>query len=217
MSDLTSTLILCGLLSGTQPITIMGLLLVMSGRSPRANGWAFLAGAFTIQAGLLLAASALFGGSTRESSDLGNSFVVVRIIAGVALVVFGLLLRRPPGKPIPEIPHALERLQGMGPKQSFVAGVLVADYQGPVLASLALAANDLTFAQRLVGIACYVALATGLPLALMLWSTRSERMHARLTRATAWVMRNRRVLASWITIGGGSLLVGDGVYLLLAT
>jgi Sap, sulfolipid-1-addressing protein len=217
MSDLVRTLLICGLLSGTQPITLMGLLLVMGGASPRANGWAFIGGAFMIQAGLLLAASALFGGTVSQRSTTGHSFIGLRLVIGIVLVVFGLLLRRPPGKPIPEIPNALQRLQGMGPKQSFVAGIVVADYQGPVIASLALAANDVTFAGRLVGLGCYALVATGVPLGLMLWSTRSARAHARLTQVTTWVMRNRRALASWAAILVGLLLVGDAALTLLTT
>ena len=215
MSDLVHTLILCGLLSGTQPLTLMGLLLVLGGATPRANGLAFVGGAFLIQAGLLVGASALFGGTVAPGSDVGHSFVGVRIGIGVVLVVFGLLLRRPPGKPIPEIPHALERLRDMGPRQSFVAGIVVADYQGPVIASFALASSSLAFGGQLAGLGLYALVASGIPLGLMLWTTRSERARDRVTQATTWVMRNRRKLASWFAIIGGLLLVGDGILSLL--
>jgi hypothetical protein len=215
MSDLIHTLVLCGLLSGTQPLTLMGLLLVLGGATPRANGLAFVAGAFLIQASLLVGASALVGGTVLPGSDTGHSLVGVRIGIGVALLVFGLLLRRPPGKPIPEIPHALERLQGMGPKQSFVAGIVVADYQGPVIASFALASSSLGFGGRLAGLGIYALVASGIPLGLMVWTTRSEKARDRITRATTWVMRNRRKLASWFAIVGGLLLVGDGILSLL--
>ena len=217
MSDLAHTLVLCGLLSGTQPITLMGLLLVLGGATPRANGLSFVAGAFLVQAGLLIGASALFGGSVSSGSDTGRSFIGIRIGIGLLLFVFGLLLRRPPGKPIPEIPHALERLQDMRPKQSFVAGIVVADYQGPILASFALASSSVTFGGRLAALGLYAIFASGLPLALMLWTTRSELARERVTRVTTWVMRNRRKLASWFTMVGGLFLVGDGIASLLST
>ena len=217
MSDLVHTLVVCGLLSGTQPITLMGLLLVLGGATPRANGLSFLAGAFLIQAGLLIGASAVFGGSVSAGSDTGRSFVGIRIGIGLLLFVFGLLLRRPPGKPIPEIPHALERLRDMRPKQSFVAGIVVADYQGPVIASFALASSSVAFSGRLAGLGLYALVATGLPLGLMLWTTRSVRARDRVTKVTTWVMRNRRKLASWFTIVGGLFLVGDGIASLLST
>lgn len=211
MSDLVHTLVLCGLLSGTQPVTLMGLLLVLGGATPRANGLAFVAGAFLIQTALLIGASALFGGTVAPSSDQGRSFVAIRIVVGLALLVFGLLLRRPPGKPIPEIPHALERLRGMGARQSFVAGIVVADYQGPVIASFALASSSLAFGGRLVGLGIYSLVASGIPLALMLVVTRSDRARTRVTDVTTWVMRRRRMLASWFGIVGGLALVADGV------
>jgi hypothetical protein len=211
MSDLVHTLVLCGLLSGTQPVTLMGLLLVLGGATPRANGLAFVAGAFLIQTALLVGASALFGGTVAPSSDQGRSFVAIRIVVGLVLLGFGLLLRRPPGKPIPEIPHALERLRGMGARQSFVAGIVVADYQGPVIASFALASSSLAFGGRLVGLGIYSLVASGIPLALMLVVTRSERARTRVTDVTTWIMRRRRVIASWFGIIGGLLLVADGL------
>jgi hypothetical protein len=211
MSDLVHTLILCGLLSGTQPLTLMGLLIVLGGATPRANGLAFVFGAFLIQTSIVVVVSAVFGGTVPPTSGAGRSFIALRIVVGLALLVFGFLLRRPTGKPIPEIPHALERLRGMGPRQSFVAGIIVADYQGPALASLALTSSSLSFAGRLAGLGFYTLFASGIPLALMLVTTRSERARDRITRATNWVMGHRRVLASWFSIVGGLLLVADGV------
>jgi hypothetical protein len=216
MSDLAHTLVLCGLLSGTQPITLMGLLLVLGGgQNPRGNGIAFLSGAFLIQTVLLIGASALIGGTVAPSSDTGHTLFGVRIGIGVLLLIFGVLLRRPPGKPVPEIPHALERLHQLRPGQSFIAGVVIADYQGPVIASFALAESSLGFAGRLVGLGFYSLIATGIPLLLMLWTTRSERARDRVTRATTSVMRNRRQIASWFAVIGGLLLIGDGILSLL--
>lgn len=211
MTDLAHTLVICGLISGTQPLTLMGLLLVLGSASPRANGLAFVFGAFVIQTAIVIGASAVFGGTVPPTSGQGRSFVGLRIGVGVALLLFGLLLRRPPGKPVPEIPHALERLQRMRPRQSFVAGIIVADYQGPVLASFALTTSSLGFAGRLEGLAFYTLFASGIPLALMLVTTRSRRARDRITRATTWVMGHRRVLASWISIVAGVALVVDGI------
>ncbi len=214
MGDLVRTLVLCGMLSGTQPITMMGLLLVMGGATPRSNGLAFVSGAFAVQAGLLLGASALFGGTVSQGSDTGRTFIGVRIALGLALFAFGLLLRRPPGKPIPEIPHALARLQDIGPGRSFVAGIVVADYQGPVIASFALTSSSVAFAGRLAGLGVYALIASGLPLALMVWTTFSQRARERVTRLTTWVLHHRRTIASWFTLVGGALLVVDSVYML---
>ena len=164
-----------------------------------------------MQAGLLIGASALFGGTVSGESDAGRSLIAARIVIGGALVVVGVLMRRPPGKPIPEIPHALARLRDMGPRQSFVAGIVVGDYQGPVIASFALASSSAAFAGRLAGLGVYAVVASGLPLGLMLWTTRSERARDRVTRATSWVMRNRRTLASWFALVAGPLLILDGI------
>ena len=210
MSDLAHTLIVCGLISGLQPLTLMGLLLVLGSATPRANGLAFVFGAFSIQTAIVVVVSAVFGGTVPPTSGEGRWFIALRIGVGLVLLVFGMLLRRPPGKPVPEIPHALERLQQMRPRQSFVAGILVADYQGPTLASFALASSSLTFGGRLAGLGFYTVFASGIPLALMMVTTRSERARDRITTVTTWVMRHRRVLASWFAIVAGAALVADG-------
>jgi len=215
VTELIHTLILCGLISGTQPITLMGLLLVLGGKGGRRNGIAFLTGCFLVQATLLLATAAIVGGTVPPHSPLAKTFYGVRIGIGVVLLLFGLLLRRPPGKPVPEIPHALERLRDLRPRSAFIAGLVVADYQGPVLASFALATASVSFAGEVGGLFFYSLIATGLPLVLMIWTTRSDTARDRILHATTWVMSHRRGLASWFGIVAGLLLIGDGAISLL--
>ena len=214
MGDLVRALIVSGLLSGTQPVTIMGLLLVMAGANPQRNGWAFVAGAFVVETTLVLGASILFGSTVSPSSAPGVAFLVVRIVVGVALVIFGVLLRRPPGKPIPEIPNALARLQALTPTKAFVAGLVLADYQGPILASLAIAAGTVSLGGRLLAVGFFTLIASGIPVAIILVTTRSARAHERLTTGTTWVMRNRRRLASWFALVVGTLLAADSAWVL---
>lgn len=214
MSDLVRALILCGVLSGTQPVTIMGLLLVMSGQKPRRNGWAFLAGAFLVETSLVLGASLLVGATVSRSSGPGVALLSIRIAIGVLFVIFGLLLRRPPGKPVPEIPNALARLEALRPGKAFVAGIVLADYQGPVLASMAIASASVSAGARLLAVGLYTLIASGIPAIVILITTRSARAHERLTRLTTWVMRNRRRLASWFAVIIGVLLTVDGIVVL---
>lgn len=217
VGNLVQTLVISGLISGTQPLTLMALLLTMAGPRPRRTGTAFIAGGFTVQAGLLVVASAVIGGTTSPASDLGHAFAGVRIGLGVVLIVVGSLLRRPPGKPIPEIPNALKRIQDLSTRQAFVAGIAIADWQGPIIASLALAATDVSFTGRLAALGFFACFGTGIPVGIMMWTTRSARAHERVSRMTVWVMRNRRVLAAWILTVAGLLLIGNGAFLLLTT
>jgi len=216
MGDLVRALVLCGLLSGTQPVTIMGLLLVMTGARPRPNGWAFVGGAFVVESGLLLTASLVFGATIGPSSSPGRLFLAIRIALGFGLVVIGVLLRRPPRKPTPEIPESLARLQGLTPGKSFVAGIVLADYQGPVIGSLAIASAQVGLSGRFLALGLYTLLATGIPVAIILLTTRSARAHDKLTGGTAWVMKNRRRLASWVTLVMGLFLISDAAIGLLS-
>lgn len=215
MSDLVRAVVIAGLISGTQPLTIMGLLLVMAGRRPRPNGWAYIAGALLVETTVLLVANLLVGAAVEPGTGPARAFLGVRIALGLALVVVGLRLRRPAKKPQPEVPKALERLQHMDPRKSFVAGVALADYQGAVIASLALTAADVGSSGRLLSIALYTSLASGIPVALMLAITRSDRTRDRLDSGTKWVMRNRRLLASWVCLVLGTFLVADAAIGLL--
>jgi Sap, sulfolipid-1-addressing protein len=215
MSELVRALIVAGLMSGTQPITIMGLLIVMTGAKGTRNSWAFLGGAFAVETLLLLAAALFLGDTVQSDSEPGRVLLSIRVALGVAVLVTGLLLRRPPRKEAPETPKALQRLRDLTPGKSFVAGVLLADYVGPVIASLAIAASPVTLGGRLLAIAFYTALATGIPGAFLLVSLRSERAFGKLNSSTSWVLQHRRQLASWVAIVLGVLLIGDGTIGLL--
>jgi Sap, sulfolipid-1-addressing protein len=212
MSDLVRTLILCGILSGTQPVTVMGLLLVMSGgNGSKRKGLAYISGAFLVESGILLFSSVVLGDTVSSVSIPGRVFLVIRLVLGVALLVMGIRMRKPPKEPQPEVPKSLEKLQGMGPGKAFIAGLALADYQGPVIGSMALAAADVERAGRLAAWGLYTLLATGIPLTIFIVVLRSQRAMEKMNSATGWVMKNRRRLVSWFGIVMGSLLIGDAM------
>jgi hypothetical protein len=217
VSDLLRTLVLCGLLSGTQPVTLMGVLIVMSGSRPRANGFAFVLACFLVESLIVLVAGVLLGGRVQPGTEPGRTLLGVRILIGVVLVAVGVWLRRPPRHEQPEMPKSLRSLRDLSPTKSFVAGVVLTDYQGPVLASLALVNATVSPAGRLVALLPYTLLATGIPTALVLVSTRSARARARLSDSTDWLLRNRRPLGSWFALGFGLFLVGDTILTWLTT
>jgi hypothetical protein len=210
MSDLVRTLVLCGILSGTQPVTVMGLLLVMAGgQGSKLKGLAYISGAFLVESSILLFSSVVLGDTVSNVSIPGRLFLIIRVLLGIALVVMGLRMRKPPKKPQPEIPKSLERLQGMGPGKAFVAGLALADYQGPVIGSLAISASSVSAGGRLAAVALYTLFASGIPFTVYIIVLRSQRAMEKMNDATNWVMRHRRQLASWFCLVLGSLLVGD--------
>ena len=218
MSELVRTIILCGILSGTQPVTVMGLLLVMAGgQNSRNKGLAYLAGAFLVESSILLFASIVLENTVRPESNFGRGLLLIRIALGLVLVVFGLRLRKVPKDPPPAIPKSLERLQGMGPGKAFLAGLALADYQGPVIGSMALAASSVTTAGRFAALGLYTLLATGIPFTIFVAVLRSQRAMDKMNNATNWVMMHRRQIASWFGIILGTFLVGDAMLGLLAT
>ncbi|WP_426572245.1 GAP family protein [Aquihabitans sp. McL0605] len=211
MSDLVRTLIVCGLISGTQPFTIMGMFLVLGGNNGNRNVWWYLFGCFSIQFVIVVIVGELVGGTVDSTSSPGRSLIGLRVAAGFVLVLLGLWLRRAPTKEAPETPKAFDRLNTVGAGAAYIGGILIADYQGSVLAASALATADVTHSQVLIGWAVYCLFATGLPVLAAFATIHSARAEANLHRTIDWVMRNRRALASWICIIGGLFLFGDGL------
>ncbi|MFZ4719396.1 MAG: GAP family protein [Ilumatobacteraceae bacterium] len=216
MPDLVRTLILCGILSGTQPVTVMGLLLVMAGgENSKRKGLAYLSGAFLVESSILLFSSFVLGDTVSNVSTGGRVLLIIRLLLGFALLVMGVRMRKAPKKPQPEVPKSLERLQGMGPGKAFLAGLALADYQGPVIGSMAISAASVSLSGRLAAFGLYTLLATGIPLTIFIIVLRSQKALNKMNHATGWVMHNRRMLASWFGIVLGTLLIGDAVLGLL--
>ena len=218
MSDLVRTLILCGILSGTQPVTVMGLLLVMAGgQGSRVKGLCYLSGAFVVESSILLFSSLVLGGTVSNVSIPGRLFLIIRLLLGVALLIVGFRMRKPPKEPQPEIPKSLERLQGMGPGKAFIAGLALADYQGPVIGSMAIAAASVSMGGRFAALGLYTLFATGIPFTIYLIVLRSQNAMEKMNHATGWVMKNRRLLVSWFGLVMGTLLIGDAMLGLLVS
>jgi hypothetical protein len=211
MTDLVRTLIVCGLISGTQPFTILGMFLVLGGNRGTRNVWWYLFGCFSIQFVIVVIVGSLVSGAVDASSSPGRSLIGLRIAAGIALFATGVWLRRPAKKLAPDTPKVFDRLADVGAGASFIGGVLIADYQGSVLAASALATANVTASQQLIGWAVYCLFATGIPALAAIATIRSARAEASLHRTIDWVMRNRRPLASWICLVGGLALFGDGL------
>lgn len=211
MSDLVRTLIICGLISGTQPFTIMGMFLVLGGNRGERNVWWYLFGCFSIQFVIVLALGELVGGTVDPSSSPGRSLIGLRIAAGVVLVILGLWLRRAPAKAAPDTPKIFDRLANVGAGAAYIGGIAIADYQGSMLAAGALATADVTERQQVIGWAIYCLFATGIPVVAAVATMRSARAEDRLHRTIDWIMRNRRPLSSWICLVGGLLVFGDGL------
>ena len=162
MSDLWHTMVACGLISGTQPITLMGMLVLLGGEHGRRNAGWYIFGGFCIQTTIVLISGYLLDGTVKPDSTPGHSLIALRIVAGVALVGLGIWFRKPARKEPPEVPKILDRLGDLSPFGSFIAGVAIADYTGSAMAAAALSTNDVTNTEALACWAIYASLATGL-------------------------------------------------------
>jgi hypothetical protein len=208
-------LIISGLISGTQPITIMGLLILRAGPNGPRNSFAFLGGAFTIETLILLLASVFLSDKVEPDSAVDHVFVGIRLALGIGLIITSFSLRRPPSKEEPEVPKALEKLQNIGPWASFAAGFALADYVGPALASTAIATSDVSASGRLVAVIVYTVLAAGIPGSLLLLSVKKKSIGDKIEGAMSWTMKNRREVMSWLFLILGIFLAADATINLL--
>ncbi|MGN6695819.1 MAG: GAP family protein [Aquihabitans sp.] len=211
MNDLVRTLIVCGLISGTQPFTILGMFLVLGGERGSRNVWWYLFGCFSIQFVIVFIVGSLVEGTVAADSTGGHSLIGLRIAVGIVLFFLGAWLRRPAKKEVPDTPKAFDRLNDVGAGASYIGGILIADYQGSVLAAGALATAQVSASDQLIGWAIYCLFATGIPVAAAVATMRSAKAEDRLHRTIDWVVRNRRPFASWVCLVGGLLLFGDGL------
>lgn len=217
MGEIVHTLVVCGLVSGTQPLTLMGLFLILGSAKSHWAVWSYLAGTFVVQLIVVLAFGFVISGTVDADSQPGRGLVIVRVLVGVALVGWALWLHRPPKEEKPETPPSLERLRGLGLGGAFVAGVALADYQGSMLAAGAIATADLARPEVLKSWVIYAVLATGIPAVAIIVISRSAKARVDLERAVRWVLRNRRMLAKWICLVLGMSLITDGLATLLTT
>ena len=216
MNGLYRTMVACGLISGTQPITLMGMLVLLGGQHGRRNASWYIFGGFCIQTTIVLISGYLLDGTVKPDSAPGHSLIALRIVAGLVLVGMGIWFRKPARKEPPEVPKILDRLGDLSPFGSFVAGVAIADYTGSAMAAAALSTNDVSSTQAVTCWAIYASLATGLLVLALVAITRSAKAEDGLRRSIAWVMSNRRSLISWICVVGGLALAGDGLTSYLA-
>ena len=209
-------MVVCGLVSGTQPLTMMGLMVVIGGANGRRNAWYYIAGSFSIQAVIVLVSGFLLGGSVDQSSTPGHTLIGLRIVAGLALLVVGWRFRRPSKDPAPAVPKVLDGLTNLGRFGSFSAGVLIADYTGAALAASALATTSLSTSEAISAWLIYCLFATGLLVVATVVVRHSSGAEHDLQRAIGWVLTHRRPLISWICLLAGLALVSDGLWTLAA-
>ena len=211
MGELVRTMVVCGLVSAFEPFTLAGLLIVMAGQRAGANGKAFLAGGFLVQTSILIIAGIVLGGVVSMDSRVGRSFLGLRILLGIVVIVIGLRLRRPSDKPADEMPASFDRLHNLTPKSAFFVGMVFCDYQGPIVGALALAATSVSTGGAFVAIGFYTLFATGLPLLLVLVTERSVAMRQRFEHGMNSVMARRRSIGSWLCLGIGTLFILDAL------
>lgn len=216
-SELTE-LIPLALVIALSPLSIIPAVLVLHSPRPKPTGLAFLAGwvlGLAALTALFVGISGLLGGMHDKPPSWASW---LRIVIGVALIVFGIfrwLTRHSNPHQIPGTRHITEA----GPGKALAVGAVLTVVNPKVLfvcaaAGLAIGSAGLgpgTWAASAV----FVALsATTVALPILGYAVSGDRLDPALTRLKAWMEKHNAALVAVILVVIGLLLLYKGIHAL---
>jgi threonine/homoserine/homoserine lactone efflux protein len=202
------------------PIPIIAVVLMLSSPKGRANGPAFLAGWVAGLAGLgtivLLLAS---GGSASSSGEPADWVSVVKIVAGVLLLLVAARQRRgrPKGDAEPHLPAWMKSIDRFTPARSAGIAVALAAVNPKNLllvvgAAAAIAQTGASAGDQAVALVVFILVATvgvGLPVAVYFFM--GDRAAKILGALHDWMARENATIMAVICLVIAAKLIGDGI------
>ncbi|MFT3854267.1 MAG: GAP family protein [Ilumatobacteraceae bacterium] len=159
MGPLLAEVAVLGLLSGLDPLGFIAVVVVSA--QDKRNGVAFCAGWLLTLAALALAPGLVFHGHvTRHHARATHRHLLawLFLVVGVALVGLAIhawrLSRRQQGD---EVPRWYRRLQRVGPKTSFVTGLVLPSFPAALAAGTAVFHSDRRLTAQLLVIVVFLA------------------------------------------------------------
>jgi threonine/homoserine/homoserine lactone efflux protein len=210
-------LIPLALVVALSPLSIIPAVLVLHTPRPRPTGLAFLAGWLVGLAALtsiFLEVSGLAGGLGGKPPGWASW---LRVVVGVALVVFGgyRWLTR---KKVAHSPKWMQSLSKLTPARAGAAGFALTIVNPKVLfisaaAGLAIGTTGLRGAQHWLAVLWYVAVAgSTVALPILAYAVSGDRLDAPLTRLKDWMDRQHAVLMAAILVVIGLLVLYKGIH-----
>src|SRR4051812_13962611 len=149
MSELISSMVVLGLVTGLSPFTMACLFVVADAPKPGRNGVAFLLGDALALIVVMVVVAFVFGGKVDTDTAPRTGVLIGQVVLGAALTLFSVrLFRKPKPDPEAELPTALQKLQNLKPWAAFIAGGATTMYPAAVVAATDLVTNEFTRGQR---------------------------------------------------------------------
>ena len=216
MGPLLAEVWVLGLLSGLDPLAFVAVV-VVSAQNKR-NGVLFCAGWLLTLLVLTLAPALVFHGHVAHHPSRGHRHVVawLYLIVGVALVGLAIhawrLGHRPQGD---EVPRWYRKLQRVGPKTSFVTGLLLPSIPAAIAAGSAIFHSNRTLVTQLLVIVLFLAVSSANVIVPTIVLHVRPGAEPALARINNWAFLRRHTI-SFVLLGAiGCALIARSVFRLV--
>ncbi len=210
-------LIPLALVVALSPLSIIPAVLVLHTPRPRPTGLAFLVGwlvGLTALTSIFLEVSGLVGGLGGKPPGWASW---LRIVVGVALIVFGVY-RWLTRKKSAHTPKWIQSLSKLTPARAGVTGLALTIVNPKVLficaaAGLAIGTTGLGGTRVWLAVIWYVAVAgSTVALPILAYAVSGDRLHEPLVRLKDWMERQHAVLVAAILVVIGLLVLYKGIH-----
>jgi threonine/homoserine/homoserine lactone efflux protein len=200
------------------PFAIVGVILMLSTPQARSNGPAFVGGWI---GGLLLAGAIflLIAGGVGADEGVGEAdwVDVLKLLLGVALVVFGIRRRGSRDDPGRELPGWMRAVDRFTAGRAAATGAALAAVNPKNLVLIVAAATTIsetgasagTQAVALLVFALVGALGAGIP--VLLYLTQGERARGRLDDLRDWMVEHNGAVIAVLCLVIGAKLIGEAI------
>jgi len=215
------TILVLGVLASLSPSTIVVFILLLATRRATVNGAAFLVG-WTLSLVVVFVGSYLIGGTHTASQGAGHATVnAVEIVLGLGLVVLGVREWRHRSRPRTVSPREAglkDRLEGIGPLEAVVVGVLEQPWTLTAAAAVIVVNHHEAVLLAVASFVVFTVVSTATVGATYLYfARRPGEAEAHLDALKQRVVELGPTLVALVSIAVGLYLVGDGALSLLTS
>jgi cytochrome c biogenesis protein CcdA len=191
------------------PLPIMASLVILQGKQPLRQGFAFVAGFVGILT-LIAGGGALFlSGHVQPASAADRGFSAVNLLLGAVLIAFAVRTRvHSSDDKTAEEPTLLVRMRSVSVWGAAAAGMLLPTYPPAIAASTALSRSTAPMTDRVIAVVVFVIIASlSAAVPVIAVAVAPERSARWLDRVNAWLRVHHSEVVFWLFLVLGVGLV----------
>ena len=207
MHDLLTQLVVNGVGIAAAPWCIIGVILLLSGPRGLGKSITFLSGAATSMVAIYVACSALFGHLTVSKPSAASAPVDwAKLVAGMALLAFGLWrLRRPPAPA--KTPRWLSIVDGLNLPETYAIGLLMPNPIFAAAGALAIVKAGVAPAAAAGWLLFFIAVSlSSMLIPVIRYAAAPAATASRLAAWKAWLAQHSGQILTALLVGYGALI-----------